>query len=611
MFGFERGAFTDARQAKKGLFQTAHRGTLFLDEIGLLPDGLQAKLLTVLEERTVRRLGATQSEPVDVWVIAATNLDLQAATRAGRFREDLYHRLAVLTLALPPLRERQRDIVLLAEHFLARACADYGLPAKTLSPEARDDAHGLSLARQRARADEHHGARGAARGGRGRDARPPGARSDAGGGRGRARPGEPGGRVDAGRGRGRRRARPPPGGARGHRLERHARGGASGHLAQHDPLSDGEARPAFRRAGAAPAAPTVASRGAAGRGSRGGRPSGRCSRAHGHPLGASEPRGAPGDARVRPRRRASGHRTSDRGAGREGPVVRRARRGAGGERVRRALRARPDRGPGATGGARGAGHAARGGSRGRTAARLPAPDRHRSGVLSPRATRGRVPGRRRGQANGAGRDERAARRRGGRHRRRERQGCVAPGSGLRSLSPGRDARSPGRVPPRRARARGGGGGAADALRRPGPRARSPAEPPGVGRARPGAGGGHCRRGGHRQVPARRRAPSEPLRRALPRGALPALRDPDPVPAARRAAAVGLRDRRDRRAGGHPREASSDARPGRHGRGRGDAVPAASSWFPARAATRWAASAPRWSRRAPSRPSASSAAASLA
>ena len=90
MFGFERGAFTDARQAKRGLFQTAHRGTLFLDEIGLLPDGLQAKLLTVLEERTVRRLGATQSEPVDVLIIAATNLDLQAATRAGRFREDLY-----------------------------------------------------------------------------------------------------------------------------------------------------------------------------------------------------------------------------------------------------------------------------------------------------------------------------------------------------------------------------------------------------------------------------------------------------------------------------------------------------------------------------------------
>ena len=137
MFGFERGAFTDARQAKRGLFQTAHRGTLFLDEIGLLPDGLQAKLLTVLEERTVRRLGGTHSEPVDVWIIAATNLDLQAATRAGRFREDLYHRLAVLTLTLPPLRERQRDILLLAEHFLARACADFGLPAKMLAADAR------------------------------------------------------------------------------------------------------------------------------------------------------------------------------------------------------------------------------------------------------------------------------------------------------------------------------------------------------------------------------------------------------------------------------------------------------------------------------------------
>src|SRR5499425_1745453 len=74
LFGFERGAFTDAKQAKPGLFQTAHKGTLFLDEIGLLPDGLQAKLLTVLEERNIRRLGATQSEPVDVWIIAATNL---------------------------------------------------------------------------------------------------------------------------------------------------------------------------------------------------------------------------------------------------------------------------------------------------------------------------------------------------------------------------------------------------------------------------------------------------------------------------------------------------------------------------------------------------------
>jgi DNA-binding NtrC family response regulator/tetratricopeptide (TPR) repeat protein len=137
MFGFERGAFTDARQAKRGLFQAAHRGTLFLDEIGLLPEGLQAKLLKVIEERTVRRLGSTQSESVDVWVITATSTDLAAATRERRFREDLYHRLAVLTLTLPPLRERGSDILTLAEHFLARACADYDLAPKRFAPDAR------------------------------------------------------------------------------------------------------------------------------------------------------------------------------------------------------------------------------------------------------------------------------------------------------------------------------------------------------------------------------------------------------------------------------------------------------------------------------------------
>ncbi|HET8577528.1 MAG TPA: sigma 54-interacting transcriptional regulator [Methylomirabilota bacterium] len=137
LFGFERGAFTDARRSKPGLFQTAHRGTIFLDEVGLLPDALQAKLLKVLEEQAVRRLGSTASEPVDVWIISATNADLQTAIAERRFREDLYHRLAVLTLQMPPLRERGRDVVLLAERFLARACADYGLPAKTLSPEAQ------------------------------------------------------------------------------------------------------------------------------------------------------------------------------------------------------------------------------------------------------------------------------------------------------------------------------------------------------------------------------------------------------------------------------------------------------------------------------------------
>jgi transcriptional regulator with AAA-type ATPase domain/tetratricopeptide (TPR) repeat protein len=137
LFGFERGAFTDARHAKPGLFRTAHRGTLLLDEIGLLPPALQAKLLSVIEERHVRPLGGTRSEPIDVWILAATNADLVADARRGTFREDLYHRLAVLTLVLPPLRDRGDDVVLLAEGFLARACADYGLPAKTLGQDAR------------------------------------------------------------------------------------------------------------------------------------------------------------------------------------------------------------------------------------------------------------------------------------------------------------------------------------------------------------------------------------------------------------------------------------------------------------------------------------------
>lgn len=137
MFGFERGAFTDARQAKAGLFQAAHRGTIFLDEVGLLPEGLQNKLLKATEEREVRKLGSTRSEPVDVWILTATSEDLQTAMREQRFHEALYHRLSVLRLWLPPLRERGQDILLLAEHSLSRACADYGLPPKVLTPDAR------------------------------------------------------------------------------------------------------------------------------------------------------------------------------------------------------------------------------------------------------------------------------------------------------------------------------------------------------------------------------------------------------------------------------------------------------------------------------------------
>src|SRR5262245_55468242 len=136
MFGFERGTFTDARQAKAGLFMAADRGTIFLDEIGLLPEMLQAKLLKVVEDQQLRPLGSTTSKAVDVWIIAATSEDLEAAVRKRRFREDLYHRLAVVTLRVPPLRERGDDIVLLARHFLRRACVDYGLPARTFTADA-------------------------------------------------------------------------------------------------------------------------------------------------------------------------------------------------------------------------------------------------------------------------------------------------------------------------------------------------------------------------------------------------------------------------------------------------------------------------------------------
>jgi transcriptional regulator with AAA-type ATPase domain/TolB-like protein/Tfp pilus assembly protein PilF len=136
LFGYERGAFTDARHSKPGLLQVAHHGTVFLDEIALLPLSLQAKLLKVLDDASVRRLGGTRSEPVDIFIIIATNEDLEAAVRNRRFREDLYHRLTVITLALPPLRERGADIELLAQTALARSCSKYPGPARQLSPDA-------------------------------------------------------------------------------------------------------------------------------------------------------------------------------------------------------------------------------------------------------------------------------------------------------------------------------------------------------------------------------------------------------------------------------------------------------------------------------------------
>jgi DNA-binding NtrC family response regulator len=118
LFGYEKGAFTDARQPKKGLFELADTGTIFLDEIGDMDIRLQPKLLQVLENRTLRKLGGVSDMKVDVRVVAATNVELSEMVREKRFREDLYYRLNVMVISLPPLRERREDIVTLAEHFM-------------------------------------------------------------------------------------------------------------------------------------------------------------------------------------------------------------------------------------------------------------------------------------------------------------------------------------------------------------------------------------------------------------------------------------------------------------------------------------------------------------
>jgi two-component system nitrogen regulation response regulator GlnG len=136
MFGHERGAFTDAKERRLGKFELAHGGTLYLDEIGDMPLELQAKLLRALQERTIERLGGHESIRIDVRVLAATNRDLEAAMREGRFREDLFYRLNVVTLNLPPLRERRRDIPLLVEHFLAKYAGELG--ERGVTPDALD-----------------------------------------------------------------------------------------------------------------------------------------------------------------------------------------------------------------------------------------------------------------------------------------------------------------------------------------------------------------------------------------------------------------------------------------------------------------------------------------
>ncbi|MBX6332193.1 MAG: sigma-54-dependent Fis family transcriptional regulator [Gemmatimonadaceae bacterium] len=137
IFGHERGAFTGATAARRGRLELADGGTFFLDEIGELKPELQPKLLRVLQERQFERVGGTRTMVADVRWIAATNRDLSAMVRAGTFREDLYHRLAVFPISLPPLRERVHDIIPLAETLLARISADLGRPLLRLEPEAR------------------------------------------------------------------------------------------------------------------------------------------------------------------------------------------------------------------------------------------------------------------------------------------------------------------------------------------------------------------------------------------------------------------------------------------------------------------------------------------
>ena len=138
----------------------AHRGTLFLDEIGDLPLALQAKILRALEERRFERVGGTASVQVDVRLVAATNRGLRAAVAARRFREDLFFRLSVFPITVPPLRERPGDIPLLARYFVERFCRDLKKKPLTLSPAALEQLQSLSLAGQRARAAELHRARG-------------------------------------------------------------------------------------------------------------------------------------------------------------------------------------------------------------------------------------------------------------------------------------------------------------------------------------------------------------------------------------------------------------------------------------------------------------------
>jgi DNA-binding NtrC family response regulator len=137
LFGHERGAFTDANVARPGLFEAADGGTLFLDEIGDLALPLQGKILKALDDGQVRRVGAVRARTLDVRIIAATHHDLPGAVARREFREDLYYRLSVIPIHLPPLRARADDVVILAEHFLATLAGQYGLEQPPITPALR------------------------------------------------------------------------------------------------------------------------------------------------------------------------------------------------------------------------------------------------------------------------------------------------------------------------------------------------------------------------------------------------------------------------------------------------------------------------------------------
>ena len=136
LFGYEKGAFTGAAHRRVGKIEQAHKGTVFLDEIGDMPFSIQAKILRLLQERSIERLGGRSTIPVDVRIIAATNRDLETALNEGRFRDDLYYRLKVVTISLPPLRERTSDIPLLTEYFTSRYAFELSMDNPGITKQA-------------------------------------------------------------------------------------------------------------------------------------------------------------------------------------------------------------------------------------------------------------------------------------------------------------------------------------------------------------------------------------------------------------------------------------------------------------------------------------------